>query len=142
MQKSYPGLESSNLLVGQSISLGDDWDKVDLGMKSAHNLDIKWLEGVASWLEEVDASVDAVVNDVHAVDLVLGIEVGVEALLDVIDDWSPGLVVVDEVPESRGINNSQAKTDAVLLNIRAERLDGNSLGNDVEAGSLALTWWV
>lgn len=58
-------------------------------MKSAHNLDIKWLEGVASWLEEVDASVDAVVNDVHAVDLVLGIEVGVEALLDVIYDWSP-----------------------------------------------------
>ena len=142
MQKSYPGLESSNLLVGQSISLGDDWDKVDLGMKSAHNLDIKWLEGVASWLEEVDASVDAVVNDVHAVDLVLGIEVGVEALLDVIDDWSPGLVVVDEVSESRGINNSQAKTDAVLLNIRAERLDGNSLGNDVKAGSLALAWWV
>lgn len=142
MQKSYPGLESSNLLVGQSISLSDDWDKVDLGMKPAHNLDIKWLEGVASWLEEVDASVDAVVDDVHAVDLVLGIEVGVEALLDVIDDWSPGLVVVDEVSESRGINNSQAKTDAVLLNIRAERLDGNSLGDDVEAGSLALAWWV
>ena len=89
MQRSYPGLESSNLLVGQGISLGDDWDKVDLGMKSAHNLDIKWLEGVASWLEEVDASMDTVVNDVHAVDLVLGIEVGVEALLDVVDNWSP-----------------------------------------------------
>lgn len=111
-------------------------------MKPAHNLDIKWLEGVASWLEEVDASVDAVVNDVHAVDLVLGIEVGVEALLDVIDDWSPGLVVVDEVSKSRGINNSQAKTDAVLLDVRAERLDGNSLGDNVEAGSLALAWWV
>lgn len=111
-------------------------------MKPAHNLDVKWLEGVASWLEEVDASVDAVVNNVHAVDLVLGIEVGIEALLDVIDDWSPGLVVVDKVSKARGINNSQAKTDAVLLNIRAQGLDGNSLGDDVEAGSLALARWV
>lgn len=111
-------------------------------MKSAHNLDVKWLEGVASWLEEVDASMDTVVDDVHAVDLVFGVEVGIEALLDVIDNWSPRLVVVDEVAKSRGINNSQAKTDAVLLNIGAERLDGNSLWNDVEARSLALTGWV
>jgi hypothetical protein len=33
--------------------------------------------------------VDAVVNNVHAVDLVLSIQVGVETLLDVVDNRAP-----------------------------------------------------
>ncbi len=78
---------------------------------------------MASWLNKVHTGVNSVVNDVHSVDLVLGIQVGIEALLDVVYNWSPGLIVVDEVTESRGINNSQTKTNAVLLNICAYGLD-------------------
>lgn len=81
---------------------------------------------------------DAVVHDVHPVDLVLGIQVSIEALLDVIRNWPPGLVVVDKVTEARGINNSQAQTNTCLLDICADGLDGDSLGEDVETGSLAL----
>lgn len=33
-------LESGNLLVGQSVGLGDDGDQVDLGVESLHDLDI------------------------------------------------------------------------------------------------------
>ena len=111
-------------------------------MKSAHDLDVKWLQGVASWLEEVDTSVDTVVDDVHTVDLVLSIEVGIESLLNVVDNWSPRLVVVDEVSETWGINNSKTKADTVLLNICAYGLDGDGLWNDIERWSLALAWWV
>lgn len=107
-------------------------------MQALHDLDVQGLQGVASGLDEEDAGMDAVVNNVHAVDLVLGIEVGVKALLDVVDDGAPRLVVVDEVAEARGINNGQAETHAGLLNVGADGLDGDGLRDDVEAGALAL----
>jgi len=107
-------------------------------VQALHDLDVQGLQGVAGGLDEEDAGMDAVVNNVHAVDLVLGIEVGVKALLDVVDDGAPRLVVVDEVAEARGINNGQAETHAGLLNVGADGLDGDGLRDDVEAGALAL----
>ena len=92
-------------------------------MKSAHNLNVQRLQCMASWLNKVHTGVNSVVNDVHSVDLVLGIQVGIEALLDVVYNWSPGLIVVDKVTESGGINNSQTQTNTVLLNICAYGLD-------------------
>lgn len=108
-------------------------------MKSAHDLDVKRLQGMASGLDEVHAGVNPVVYDVHAVDLVLGIKVGIKALLDVIHNWSPRLVVVDEVTKARGINNSQAQADAILLDISTDGLDRYGLWDDIEARSLALS---
>ncbi len=136
--KTYASLEGGNLLVGEGIGLGDDGDQVDLGVQALHDLDIQGLQGVAGGLDEEDAGMDAVVNNVHAVDLVLGIEVGVEALLNVVDNGAPRLVVVDEVTEAGGVNDSQAQTHACLLNVRADGLDGDGLRDDVEAGALAL----
>lgn len=135
---TYSGLEAGNLLIGKSVRLGNDGDKVDLGVKSAHDLDVKGLEGVASRLDEEDTSVNSVVNDVHAVDLVLGIEVGVEALLNVVGNGAPRLVVVDKVAEARSVNNGQAETNTSLFDIGADGLDGDGLGDDVEARTLAL----
>lgn len=107
-------------------------------MKTAHDLNVQRLQRVASWLDEVNASVNTVVDNVHAVDLVLGFEIGIEALLDVLDDRPPGVVVVDKVTETGRVNDSQAKTNAVLLDVGADRLDGDCLGNDVERRTLAL----
>lgn len=42
-----------------------------------------------SRLDEVDACMNAVVHNVHPVDLVLSFQVGIESLLDVLDNWSP-----------------------------------------------------
>lgn len=93
---------------------------------------------MAGGLDEEHTGVDAVVDDVHAVDLVLSIEVSVEALLNVVDDGTPRLIVVDKVAETGSVNHSKAKTDTGLLDVGADGLDGNGLGNDVEARSLAL----
>lgn len=93
---------------------------------------------MASGLNEEDAGVNTVVDNVHAVDLVLSIEVSIETLLDVVHNRAPRLVVVDEVTEAGCVNNSQSETDTGLLDIRADGLDGNSLGNNVQARSLAL----
>jgi hypothetical protein len=93
---------------------------------------------VTGGLNEVHAGMDAVVDNVHAVDLVLGIEISIEALLDVLDDRAPGLVVVDKVTKSRSIDNVQSQTNTVLLNVCTDGLDGNSGGCEVEAGLFLL----
>ena len=139
---THPLLESHDLVISERISLGNDRNEVDLGVKPAHNLDVKRLEGVTGWLNEVDACVDAVVNNVHAVDLVLCIEISIEALLDVLDNRTPGCIIVDKVTKAWSVNDSKAQTDAILLNVRANRLDGDGLGDDVEAWWLALLWRV
>lgn len=93
---------------------------------------------MASGLDEEHTSVDAVVNNVHAVDLVLGVQVCIETLLDVVRDWSPRLIVVDKVTEARRVNDGQSEADASFLNICADGLNSDSLGQDIKAGSLAL----
>lgn len=66
-------LERSNLLICESIGLGDDGNQVDLGVESLHDLNVQRFERVASGLDEEHAGMDTVVNNVHPVDLVLSI---------------------------------------------------------------------
>lgn len=89
---------------------------------------------MAGGLNEVDASVYAVVDNICAVDLVLGFQVGVESLLNVLHDWTPRVIIVDEVSEPGGINDGQAKAHAILFNVRAGGLNRYSLGDNVVTG--------
>ena len=119
-QQTYSGLEGSDLLIGKGISLGNDGDQVNLGVKAAHDLNVERLKRVTSRLNEENTSMDSVVDDVHAVNFVLSIEVRVESLLNVVDNRAPGLIVVDEVTETRSVDNSKAETDTSLLNVGAD----------------------
>ena len=58
-------------------------------MKAAHDFNVERLERVAGRLNEEDASMDSVVNDVHTVDLVLSFEVSIESLLNILHNRSP-----------------------------------------------------
>lgn len=137
--ETYSGLEAGNLLIGKGVRLGNDRDQVDLGVKTSHDLNIQGLQRVASGLNEENASVNAVVDNVHAVDLVLGIQVGIISALDVVHNGAPRLVIVDKVTKSGSVDNSQAETDASLFDIGTDGLDLDGLGNDVQARSLALS---
>jgi hypothetical protein len=76
-------------------------------VKSAHNLDVQWLQSMASRLDEVYASMNSVIDNVHSVDLVLSIQISIEALLNIIHNWSPRLIIVNEISKARGINDCQ-----------------------------------
>jgi hypothetical protein len=76
-------------------------------VKLLHDLNVQGLQRVASGLDEVHNSVDAVVYNVHAVDLVFCLEVGVKSLLDVLDNGVPRLVVVDEIAKAGCVNHGQ-----------------------------------
>lgn len=93
---------------------------------------------MASRLDEENTGVDSVVDNVHSVNLVLSVQVGVEALLNVVDNRAPRLIVVNEVAKAGGVDNGQAQADAGLLDIGTDGLDGDSLGDDVQARRLAL----
>jgi hypothetical protein len=75
---------------------------------------------VTSRLDEVDASMYAVVNNVYTVDLVLRVEISIETLFNVLNYWAPRDIVVDKVTETGSVNDGQSKADAVLFNIGAD----------------------
>ena len=113
-------LEHGNLLVSQSVSLGNDWDEIDFCMKTPHDFNVKRLQRVSSRLDEIYTGMDSVVDNVHAVDLVLSLKVSIEPLFDVLDNGSPRIVIVDKVTETRGVNDCQSQTNTILLNVRAD----------------------
>jgi hypothetical protein len=92
---------------------------------------------VARGLDEEDHSMDAVVHDVHAVHLLLLVQVSVKPLLNVLNNGLPRFVVVDEVAKTRSVNNGQPQTHTIFLDVGADGLDRDRLG-DVEARGLAL----
>lgn len=92
---------------------------------------------MASWLDEIHACMYTVVHNIDAVDLVLGVKIGIKALFNILDYRAPGYVIVDKVTETRSVDDSQSKTNAVFFDIGADRLNGDGLGADVEAWRLA-----
>lgn len=111
-------------------------------MKSAHHFHVKRLQRVAGWLDEVNTSVNAVVDNVHAVDLVLSVEVGIEALLNVFHNWAPRFRVVYKVTEARCVDDGESQTDTVLLNVGADGLNGDGARCEVKTRLLGFLWWV
>lgn len=107
-------------------------------MQPAHNLNVEGLQGVTGGLNEVNARVDTVVDDVGTVDLVLGLQVSIVSLLNVLDNRTPRVIVVHKVTKARRVDDGQTETDTVLFDIGTDGLDGDGLGDDVVAGASAL----
>lgn len=136
--KTYASFEAVDFLVGKSIRLGNHRDQVDLGVKTSHDLNIQRLQRMTSGLNKEDASMNAVVDNVHSVDLVLSIEVCIVSTLDVVNNGTPRLIIVDKITKSRCVDHGQAETNTSLLDVGADGLDLDSFGNDVMARALAL----
>jgi len=107
-------------------------------MEATHDFNVQWLQRVTSGLDEVDAGMDSVVDDIGAVDFILRIKICVESLIDIVHYRLPRLVVVDKVTKSGSVDDCQTKTNPVLLNVCADRLDSNSLWLYVHAWRFAL----
>lgn len=82
-------------------------------------------------LDEIYACMYTVIHDVHAVDLVFGVEIGIEASLDVLDNGTPRIIIVDKITKSRGIHHGQTQANAILFNVGTDGLDGDGFWDDV-----------
>lgn len=89
-------------------------------------------------LNEVDARMHAIVHNVHAVDLIFSVKISIETLLNVLNNRSPGIIIVDEIAEAGSIHYGETETNAVLFDIRADGLYGNRFWLNVYAGPFAL----
>jgi hypothetical protein len=111
--RAHPSLERANLIIGQGISFCDDWNQVDLGVQSSHELDVEGFQPeplsmtnispyspimsglritnlrVSGRLNEVDASVNPVVDQFRSVDSVLLLEISVESSFNIVNNGFP-----------------------------------------------------
>jgi hypothetical protein len=79
----------------------------------ARSSDVRMTRG----LDEIETSVNSVINHLLSVYTVFLLEIGVEAGLDVFDDGFPAFIVVDEITKPRSVNNSQAETHTTFFNV-------------------------
>lgn len=105
---TYALLERGQVSRAESISLGNHWNQVDARAESLHNLDVERLQGVTGGADEVQASVDTEVDLVISAGLLLLQHVGLVLVVKELDDWHPGVAVVDIVAEARGVDDGQA----------------------------------
>lgn len=63
---------------------------------------------MAGWSDEVQAGVNTEIDLVDTLWLLLLQHVGFMLIIQELNNWHPGVAVVDIVSETRGINNSQA----------------------------------
>ena len=73
---------------------------------------------MARGLNKVDNCMDTVVYNIHAVDLVFGVEVGIKPLLNILDNGIPRFIIVDEITKSRRVNNCQSQANPIPLRYR------------------------
>ena len=59
-------------------------------------------------LDEIHAGMHTIVHNIHAVDLVFGVKIGIKSLLDVVYDRLPGFLIVHEITETRGIDHGKS----------------------------------
>ena len=69
--RTYSLLEAGQVSWAQSIGLGDNRNQVDSGTQSLHDLDVKRLQGVSSWSDEVQAGMDTEIDLINTLWLLL-----------------------------------------------------------------------
>ena len=91
---------------------------------------------MACRLDEVEAGVDAEVDLLLALGLLLLAHVRLVLVVNEVDDGSPRVTVVDVVAEARGINDGELRLELLLLELGLDDLD---LGELVELLVVAAT---
>ena len=79
--------------------------------------------------DEVQATVDPEVGLLPTLRLLLLPHIGLMLIIDEIDNWGPRIAVVDIIPKSGGVNDSELNFELLLLKLCLDNLD---LGQLVE----------
>lgn len=108
IRKSHSLLETGKISRAKSVGLGNNGNEVDSRAQPLHDLNIKRLQSVARGSDEVQAGVNTHIDLVCAAGLLLLKHVRFVLVIKELDNWLPGVTVVDIVAEAGGINDGQA----------------------------------
>jgi hypothetical protein len=86
---TYPLLELCKIVRCEGVGLCDHRDQVDTRAKLLHDLNVQRLQAVASWANEVQASVHTQVNLLSSAWLLLLEHVALVLVVQELDDWLP-----------------------------------------------------
>lgn len=89
-------------------------------METAHDFNVQGLERVAGRLNKVNAGVNPVVDNIHPVDFIFSLQVGIKPLFNVFHNGSPRIVVVDKIAKPGGIHNRQAQANPIFFDISTD----------------------
>lgn len=82
-------LEARQVSRAESVGLGNDRNQIDSGRKTLHDLNVKGLQAVAGWADEVETSVDTEVDSVDTTWLLLLKHVRLVLVVQKLNDWLP-----------------------------------------------------
>jgi len=106
---SYPLLESSALLESQTITLGNNGNDVDEFRELLENDNVDWLQAMARRLNEEQAAMNTSVLEVAlTLSAQLLAQICAMLVLDILDNWVPASLIVDEIAVSRSINDVES----------------------------------
>ena len=150
---TYALLEGVQVVLGEGIGLGNDGDEVDTGAQTLHDLNIEGLKAthiparvsdrrspqhpeprkphsrMARRADKVQARVDAEVDLLLALGLLLLAHVRLVLVVDEVDDGRPRVAVVDVVAEAGAVDDGELRLELLLLELGLDDLD---LGQLVE----------
>ena len=101
-------LKSAEILRTQSVGLGNNRDEVDTSAQSLHNFNIKWLQSVTGWTDEIEAGMDTEIDLFLAHWLLLLEHVRLMLVIEELNDGLPRIAVVDVVAKAGCVDNSKS----------------------------------
>lgn len=98
-------LEACEISGAESICFGNNGNQIDSGAQSLHHFNVKGLQGMPSGPNEVKTRMHAKVDFVNSAWLLLLQHIRLMLIVQKLDDWHPGVPIVDIVTKARGIND-------------------------------------
>jgi hypothetical protein len=108
---TYPLLEHLHITRAESVCFGNDGNEVDSGTQTLHRLDVKRLQSVSGWSDEVETRMYSKVDLVGTAWLLFLEHVRFMLVVEEFNDGLPRIAVVDIVSKSRSVNDCEADFD-------------------------------
>ncbi len=102
----------------ERVSLANNGDDVDSGRKTLHELDVKFTETVASWCNEVEKGMYAIVAEARiALDPGFFGKNGIVLSFEIAHDLTKGRFVVDLITEAGCVDDGERNSGTLLVNL-------------------------
>ena len=95
---------------------------------------------MSGWLNKIDTCMNTIINDIRPMRFILSLKIRIKSGLDAFKNrlptslatkkrvWWP-ILIIDEITESRGIDDIESQSNAIFLDIGTDGTDTHSLGN-------------
>lgn len=107
-------LVASQVSRAEGICLCDNGDQVDSRAQSFHNLNVQRLQCVSGGADEIQAGMNTEINLINTARLLLLQHVRFMLVVQELDDWHPGIAVVDIISEARCVNDGETNYSQLL----------------------------